>query len=538
MSANRPLRVYLDGPFRVETEHGQSCTPVAAKAQGLILLLLLSRHGERMRRWLQDMLWSDRAPEQGAGSLRQALRQIKATLGPHQDVIRADRQKVVLDLSRFDIVSNGASELAEGLDVRDPEFEDWLRLERGARATAPGTLSPKTVLPAVIPQHAEPESRRIHVCAEPNPEIAVHWLTQLVADGVARHLRERLSHEIIRSDASDPEGDLSVRVDGYCETDRRLGLRIRLDAGPEGQMVWSGIRYLQQRGAPAVDDPHAQQLMVEAAAAVDTAIRARYGGGDPMALQREPDMLCRAAIRAIFTMAPEQLLLADDMLRRASALRPHAAYNAWRAQIRVIQGVERHHGNAAQFGVEGEAFARLAQEADPENALVVAILANVTHFLLKDSAASLVLAERAVRLNPGSPMALWSRSTARLYTGRTDLAHRDAVHGRFLTETSEFRFFWDLQQFATSMLLGRLDDATCLAQRVTAQCPIFRPPHRYLTALHAHRGQQDQAIAQAETLRRLEHDFSIDRLLNDRTYPASLIHRAPKLDTARLAQLL
>ena len=180
--------------------------------------------------------------------------------------------------------------------VRDPEFEDWLRLERGARVAAPHAPSPRSALPALITLRADPATRRIHVCAEPSMEIAVHWLTQLAADGVARHLRERLSHEIIRSDARPVPGDISLTVDGYRETDRRLGLRIRLDAGPHGEMVWSGMRHLHLRGAPPVDDPHAQQLMIEAAVAVDTAIRTRYGGGDPMASQQEPDMLARAAI--------------------------------------------------------------------------------------------------------------------------------------------------------------------------------------------------------------------------------------------------
>lgn len=538
MTDCRPLRFHLAGPFRVETRDQMPCTPVAAKAQGLLLLLLLSPHGERTRRWLQDMLWSDRAPEQGAGSLRQALRQIRAALAPHSDVIRADRQRVSLDLSRIEVVAQGAAELAEGLDVRDPEFEEWLRLERASRADVPA--EPAALVRAIssISRLAEPDTRRIRVRATPSAELSVHWLVQLVADGMARLLRERLSHEILRSDTPAAEGELSISVGGYWEPDSGLGVRITLDSGAEGQQSWSGFRFVEQRGAPPVDDPRVQQLMVEAAAAVDTAIRARFGSGDAGAMDQDPDLLCRSAIRAMFSMSPEQLLLADEMLRRAAAIKPHSAYDAWRAQVRIIQSVERHPGDRDQFKLEGERFARLAAEADPENALVIAILANVNHFLLGDSAASLELAERAVRLNPGSPMALWSRSTARLYTGATKTAHQDALKGRFLTEASEFRFFWDLQEFATSMLLGKVDDALRLAERVSVQCPEFRPPHRYLTALHAHFGDEDRAVAQAEGLRRLEHDFSIDRLMNDHTYPASLIRRAPNLDTRRLANLL
>lgn len=151
---------------------------------------------------------------------------------------------------------------------------------------------------------------------------------------------------MLRSDAAAAEGEISITVDGFRDSDQRLGLRIRLDTGPEGQQAWSGFRLVEQRGAPAVNDPRVQQLMVDATSAVDSAIRERFGAGDPSAIERDPDLLCRAAVRAMFSMSPEQLLLADDMLRRASAIKPHAIYDAWRAQLRIIQGVDRHPGDA------------------------------------------------------------------------------------------------------------------------------------------------------------------------------------------------
>lgn len=526
MTQTERLRLHLRGPLRIEGPRGAVLTPVAAKAQGLLLLLALNPHGERTRRWLQDKLWSDRAPEQGSGSLRQALRHIRMALGDHADVLQADRQRVALDLSAIDVVDVGRAELAEGLDVRDPEFEAWLTVERASRDTdGPGPRG----LPAVaIPQLAGPGGARIRVEATPSAEPAVHWLNQLVADGLARHLRERLSREIRRDNGATADDDLAVGIDGYRETDTRVGLRVTLRTGGGGQ-AWSGFRTVAQQGSPAIDDPEVQQLMVETTSAVDTAIRSHVARTDPGTLETDPDVLCRTAIRAIFSMSPEQLLVADDLLRRAAEMRPHAAYDAWRAQIRVIQSVERHPGDPWQFRAEGERFARQALEADTENALAVAIQANVHHFLLADTAGSLELAERSVRLNPGNPMALWSRSTARLYAGDARLADRDALLGRFLMRTSEFRFFWDLQQFATSMVLGRTEEARRLVQRASAQCPIFRPPHRYLTALHAHFGDGTEALAQIERLRALEPDFSVERLLDDRAYPASLIRRAPDL---------
>ncbi|MFK7753693.1 MAG: hypothetical protein AB8B51_14215 [Sedimentitalea sp.] len=129
-------------------------------------VLALSRDGMRMRKWLQDLLWSDRPDKQGSGSLRSCLHEVRKALGPHSGVLISDSQSIRIDLDRVrvDVLAMTPEDwrkavatrldLLEGFDIRDPEFETWLRAERskwqGAMASlaqTPTPAKPKTVTP-------------------------------------------------------------------------------------------------------------------------------------------------------------------------------------------------------------------------------------------------------------------------------------------------------------------------------------------------------------------------------------------------------
>ena len=134
------VRVQLSerSPFRVRPDEDR--TPRGRKACAIIAMLALSPDGKRARTWLQDKLWSTRAPEQGAGSLRQSLHELRAALGGDKNVVAADKFNVTLDLARLimDLADEPAlaawpdAELLEGLDIADDEFESWLREQRAA----------------------------------------------------------------------------------------------------------------------------------------------------------------------------------------------------------------------------------------------------------------------------------------------------------------------------------------------------------------------------------------------------------------------
>ena len=78
-------------------------------------MLALSPDGKRARSWLQDKLWSARAPEQGAASLRQSLHELRLALGDDRDLVVADKFNVSLDRTRCVIDLDVGGALAAGL---------------------------------------------------------------------------------------------------------------------------------------------------------------------------------------------------------------------------------------------------------------------------------------------------------------------------------------------------------------------------------------------------------------------------------------
>ncbi len=103
-------------------------------------MLAVAPGGRRERRWLQYKLWSERGEREGAASLRQTLSALRRALAPMGDVLEADRTTVTLSLSEVAVDAlelssvaqrlPGQAEFLEGLDIRDPEFDNWLREQR------------------------------------------------------------------------------------------------------------------------------------------------------------------------------------------------------------------------------------------------------------------------------------------------------------------------------------------------------------------------------------------------------------------------
>ncbi|MCB1470726.1 MAG: hypothetical protein KDK08_27045 [Rhizobiaceae bacterium] len=131
------LRLFLRGSFHFERPDGQGIIVSRKRSKGLLALLALSENGVRDRRWVQDKLWSGSDQDRGSASLRQELRylrQLQEELGTtflniQPDSVRLDFDRVAVDVRIRSIAPDG-QELLEGLDIDDPEFEDWLRTER------------------------------------------------------------------------------------------------------------------------------------------------------------------------------------------------------------------------------------------------------------------------------------------------------------------------------------------------------------------------------------------------------------------------
>src|SRR5215203_470575 len=131
------LRISVIGAFRVLAHDGEDLTPRGRKARALLALLALTPTRRRSRPALQDKLWSDRGPEQGAASLRQTLTEIRRAFGEmYRDCLVSDlrgiglaTERIVVDLDTADLSELARQteppQLLEDIDVADDEFEDW-----------------------------------------------------------------------------------------------------------------------------------------------------------------------------------------------------------------------------------------------------------------------------------------------------------------------------------------------------------------------------------------------------------------------------
>lgn len=132
-------KIFLSGPLQILCDDGRDATPSGTKARALLALVLLSKNTVRSRVWLQDKLWSGSSPAQGGASLRKELSKLKKhfkSFGIDFLDIGRETVSISLDLVEVDLFEEHVfperDELLEGLDVGDPEFEDWLTLERQA----------------------------------------------------------------------------------------------------------------------------------------------------------------------------------------------------------------------------------------------------------------------------------------------------------------------------------------------------------------------------------------------------------------------
>jgi len=525
-------KIILSGVFRLETPTGKDLNLNSLKAQGLLALLATAPNGERSRLWIQSKLWSDRGPEQASGSLRQALVQIRKILALAKISIKTDRQKVALDLSTVEIIEDQAHEFLEGIDVRDQEFERWLSEERRRREDRPAN----NTLAAPIPQWERKNQWHLAVLPQTDGTGLERWFENLFADSLGRSLRELFSASVsVGTVPSKKDRLITIYAKTHSTGENELSLRVTSEHPAALHQLWSGNMTVHKDGTSLIDHPDLLRLVNELIEAIGDYLTLNDDGDRRL---DDPDNICRRAIRSLFSMNPRRLIQADTQLEQAFKIKNRGLYLAWRAQLRAIQSIEKHAVDKKTLLEEGIEFCEKAFELEPNNSMVLATLANSLRRFDRDDHRSLTMARRSVQLNRANPMAWWAVSAAEAYFGGHRKSYEASLIGRRLALLSPNRFWWDCQMFVSALPNGKIKEAINFAEQCSLGNPEFRPPLRYLIALYASTGQTDEALAAAENLKKLEPEFSVDRLIRDPDYPASMVHQTPGFDCTRLRDLL
>jgi TolB-like protein/DNA-binding SARP family transcriptional activator/Tfp pilus assembly protein PilF len=145
------LEIRLLGGFALSLPNGSTPGRLGLKPQGLLAVLAMSRGQLLTRSRLAGLLWGERDEDLARHSLSQALTTVRAALGPTaSDIVVADpeglylaKDRLKLDVDDFEIaVRIGRrdtledafglyrGEFLDGLEIREPAFEEWMLTER------------------------------------------------------------------------------------------------------------------------------------------------------------------------------------------------------------------------------------------------------------------------------------------------------------------------------------------------------------------------------------------------------------------------
>ncbi len=532
---DKKLRIYMMGQFRLDTPQGQVLTPTGAKARALLALLVTDGNLSRSRVWLQDKLWSDRAAPQASASLRQALVEIRKSLGVYKNCLLANRHSISLDPAWVQIIHHasgqiGQTEFLEGLDAKDPEFEDWLRQTRASIAAQNEGREPAFAPPSQPSIHQSDASFRpltnrktIVLLADKKATEKLCAIENQFVDLLYRSLGEIYSIDIkFRIPEYVADDFLQISVQAFQQNNDKNGLRVVVEDGLLGPTLFSDVLDLNK----SAGDIQTIEMYAFANNILTVLSNAICALPTSQTIQRDSGHLAALAMRKMFSMQSDELDTADRLLEMAMQREEKAIFYALKAQAAVIRHVEQSGSDFLTLkDISSECCAK-ALSLEPYNSSVLCSVANALLVFEHDTVSALELSRISVQANPANPFAWWASSNARLYAGQGEHAYEEACMSQKLAARSNFRFWSDFQVSLTAAVTGKTEVATKFGRISSALAPKFRPPLRYLTAIYANSGDQKSAAQTAKKLKALENSFTMDALANDKAYPASQIRKA------------
>lgn len=528
------MRLRLIGTTELRDGTGRDCTPRSAKARAILALLARVPERRRTRRWLESRLWSDRGGEQASGSLRQALMEIRRALGPDADLLVADRESVSFPGLGTDLDDDPETarralaegrDFLEGLDVGDDEFEDWLRTERQRLGTGPsqGSIGGFSLVPTPL-----------ILSARDLPAGVAGFLALALAEAIGRLVGEFAEVEVF-GDLADGVADVTLPTRGLMLTVQgaamggALQALVTLAARPSRQILWSRRAALPMDAADPMQAGEFPQIVFQAAEAVFSAISAQARRGDE---EVKVDAAIGLAVRDMFTFDAERLRRADLRLGEVTSATGLPRAWAWRAYLRQIMAVERTEGDWMRLRNEADEYSRRSLELPGASPLIMALASQVRAMLDADHDTGSALAREALVQSPFNAFGHAAMSGALLRAGKTEEALAAARRGSEIAGRSNFSFWWDSLAGLAAMSLGRLDEAAAHYQAAHIRAPNFRAPLRHLFVLHMVAGRTEKAEQVLAALRRIEPDFTLTRVREDRSYPAATLRNGPLLQKA------
>lgn len=533
------VEIALHGPFALTAADGTDRTPRPHKARALVALLATAPDGRRSRRWIEERLWSDRAPAQAAGSLRQALVDLRKALGPDEGVLTAGREWIAFAPGSTRLRPGDGGEFLEGIAVRDPAFQRWLDGMR-RRQTAASTGVAALVTADIGGPHtgvvAPEEPIRIRFGTANVAGTGAALVAEIVASRIASDIGDRVTVALLaRTSPGVAPADCDIDITCNLVEDNGICLVfIKVVHPPTGRVVFAKDCRLVGTASSLAGSEDLIRAAFEAAERTVARVPHIMGLGRPVT---KSAALGQLALHRMFSFDEAQLAEADRLMEAAWEVEENPVHLAWRGLLQMVTAIERPSSGRGALQDLADRLTHHALERDATsaagNATVKALVAQTRAMLWGDAAEAGIAARAALADNPRNPFALQAMAVAHMLAGDGEEAYRLSHLGRNYARQSAFRHWWDAHHATVCVATGRVAEAIAAAEAAAFAAPSLRPAYRYLMSLHAHRGDLDRAETMRMKLEALEPGFTLDRMLEDPEYPVRTLRNTGLLKHIR-----
>ena len=535
------LKLYVLGPFRLCDGANHPIFLRNRKAQALFALLAIAPRAERTRVWLRDKLWSGSDEHRSSNNLRQTLFEIRRDLGPLADRaldfgvqsisfkpgrVWIDHDAILADPAQFSrLALSSTTELLEGFDVGDPEFEDWLSFERGSWADRAEGLAEHIAAPAHIAQSDPSSASRptrsqtslalMRSVLHGSDQLGVH-LADRVMEGIASSLKELQPVSILDlREQNGPIEDLAATAstEFYCRLRLlRIGdsvtLTLFLHRVSQMAMEWSQSIQCRIDDLIAYDGQVLQGFISQS---VDRLARTLLEAVPAEDTQSEMRRSGYTALNLIFRLDETALDHALDLLRPGDAPQSglHAALRAYATSVQVGDNIG-HLTEAARKALRQDSADQTA--GNPFNSVALACFGHVLGYVLQEHEAACHFLERAVRLNPAQAFAWDHYALHKMYTGDYAAARVAAERAVSLGAYSPFSYSYETTLAMTATLAGDYDRAILAGRSALQKQPRYNPALRYLMVAHSARGERAKAEEMRDRLLLYDPDFRTEEV--------------------------
>lgn len=534
--SNALLRLYVLGQFQVCDAANRPIALRNRKAQALLALLALSPRGERSRVWLRDKLWSGSDEKRSSTNLRQTLFEIRRDLGGlatraldigtqtislRPGRVWLDHQAICAgDETLADHGLSAATELLEGFDIGDPEFEDWLMVERGLwadraedlaqtprRPIEPRSLTAPADTGRGVAQTSLALMRSVLHGSDP---MGVH-LADRVIEGIANSLRELQPINIL--DLRDQNGSVedlaaSATTEFYCRLRLlRIGenvtLTLFLHRVSRMSLEWSQSIQCRLDDLIAYDGQVLQGFIAQS---VDRLARTLLENAHEATAESAMMRSGYSALNLIFRLEDTALDRALDLLKPTDDPRfhLHSALRAYVASFRIGDNIGVLTDEARKCLRQDTAD---QMDANPFNSVALACFGHVLGYVFQEHEAAGRLLERAIQLNPAQPFAWDHFALHKIYTGDYETARKAAERAVSLGAYSPISYSYETTLTMAATLSGDYDRAVLAGYSALQKQPRFNPNLRYLMVAHSARGERTLAEGLRDRILQTDPDF-------------------------------